>query len=193
MSEHTDKGERANAAASEIAGRLGEYAAKQAAPSASASLDARQIMALSADEFIKLLQGCEAYTDLAPVLCAEAARRLFAPSHVASPNDCVRSTPEHVRDHADQHELSARANVEERDDVKKLLKAMDVDSVEEALAVVEHEQWLRSTKPSATRDTKAKGLPDYPLKPVAGCKWPGCDCPGRWDCNATTERGAKNG
>jgi hypothetical protein len=116
-----------------------------------------------------------------------------ASSHVASPNDCVRSTPEHVRDHADQHELSARANVEERDDVKKLLKAMDVDSVEEALAVVEHEQWLRSTKPSATRDTKAKGLPDYPLKPVAGCKWPGCDCPGRWDCNATTERGAKNG
>lgn len=33
--------------------------------------------------------------------------------------------------------------------------------------------------------TKPKPLPDYPLKPVAGCKWPGCDCPGRWDCKAT--------
>lgn len=29
-----------------------------------------------------------------------------------------------------------------------------------------------------------KGLPPYPLAHVAGCKWPACDCPGRWDCKA---------
>lgn len=45
-----------------------------------------------------------------------------------------------------------------------------------------------ASTPSASASSPAKGLPPYPLEPVPGCKWPACDCPGRWDCNANIPR-----
>jgi len=38
-----------------------------------------------------------------------------------------------------------------------------------------------------TASDKGQGLPDYPLALVPGCKWPECDCKGRWECSAATE------
>ena len=46
----------------------------------------------------------------------------------------------------------ARSHVGEREDVKKLLRSLDVDSVDEAIAVVEHAEWLKS-KPVSTSST----------------------------------------
>jgi hypothetical protein len=59
-------------------------------------------------------------------------------------------------------------------------------------AVPDFWQPLDST-PSAREEPKAKGLPPYPLELVAGCKWPGCDCPGRWECDADRKRNAADG